>query len=294
MDFPALDDNFQRADGTLSGSAQKVAGSGFEWATTGAHLTEIESGYLTMVDVKSISAITSVGTTATVTCTGHALVNDGGVSANRSTVLISGASPSAYNGVYDVSYVDANTYTYTFAGTGGVAATGTMTQTSTGNGGGGYSNINVKRTPRRMSADFSFVNADVGSSDALNGAALVLIASRNSNFSLSHMIHFKITRQGWSFQIRRNGEGTPWDFLSQGSWATPLAMNTVYTYTLDIDGDTITSYCPDGSTKVVTDSDIPNVIGPYLTYQTAYGTDNNDPRIRCSRAYASPAIRGRV
>jgi hypothetical protein len=69
---------------------------------------------------KDISSITSVSTTATVTCIGH------GFQSGQS-VRISGAEPSGYNGTYSITFVDANTFTYTLAASIPTAATGDMT-----------------------------------------------------------------------------------------------------------------------------------------------------------------------
>ncbi len=68
---------------------------------------------------RSISSITSSGTTATVTSTGHGYTEG-------SLVCISGATQAAYNGVYAISNVTANTFTYTMATAPGVAASGAL------------------------------------------------------------------------------------------------------------------------------------------------------------------------
>lgn len=291
-----LSDTFQRTDGVLSGSSQKTADSNHEWTTSGAHVNDIANNFLTMQSVKTISSITSVGTTATVTCTGHGLVNDLGVSENRSKTLIAGANESAYNGEFLATYVDANTYTYTFAGTGGAPATGGLTQTATGNGGGGYAYIDLQTTPKRMSATFRFTDAEVGTSTSTNSAALVFIASihQNATKRLEHMIHFKVTMAGWAFQYREYAQGGTWPFLSQGNWDTTLSKDTDYTFTIELNGPTIKAHCPDGSIKEVTLARMPTIYGPYLVYQTAYSTDNNDPKILVSKVTANNSLRAFV
>ena len=84
---------------------------------TSTQITDIDyPGYHTY----SISSLTSVSTTATATTSAaHGLaVND--------TVVITGATPSAYNGTYTVTTVaDSTHFTYTFAG-GTSPATGTI------------------------------------------------------------------------------------------------------------------------------------------------------------------------
>ncbi len=68
---------------------------------------------------RAISSITSSGTTATVTSTGHGYTEG-------TLVCISGANQAAYNGVYVISNVTANTFTYTMASAPGTPATGAM------------------------------------------------------------------------------------------------------------------------------------------------------------------------
>ena len=70
--------------------------------------------------VKKTATITSSGTTATVTCTGH-LYQTG------QKVRIDGAEPSSYNGTYTITYVDANSFSYTLAASYTGSATGSIT-----------------------------------------------------------------------------------------------------------------------------------------------------------------------
>jgi hypothetical protein len=77
---------------------------------------------------KEITALTSISLTATATVPGH------GYQTGQS-VRISGASPSGYNGTYNVTFVDPNTFTYTLAASIPTAANGDMTaEGSTGFG----------------------------------------------------------------------------------------------------------------------------------------------------------------
>jgi len=65
---------------------------------------------------KTISSITHVGTTATLnTSTAHGLITG-------NQVTISGATPSAYNGTFVITKVDADTFTYTMASNPGADA----------------------------------------------------------------------------------------------------------------------------------------------------------------------------
>ncbi|MBY3386423.1 hypothetical protein [Rhizobium laguerreae] len=71
-------------------------------------------------DIQRTITLTSVGTVATATvATGTAGLQSG------QTLSISGATPTAYNGSYVITVVDANTFTYNFAG-GTSPATGTI------------------------------------------------------------------------------------------------------------------------------------------------------------------------
>ena len=67
--------------------------------------------------------ITSSGTTATVTHTAHGLEDD-------QWVLIEGANEEEYNGMYEITTVNATTYTYTMTESGDSPATGTITSTT--------------------------------------------------------------------------------------------------------------------------------------------------------------------
>ena len=100
--------------------------------TVGASIpvnTEVSSSvgntYLTQGGVSiaansfSISALTRVGTTATATATGHPLAT--GVS-----LTVSGANETDYNGAFDVTVIDENTFTYEVSGSPTTPATGTI------------------------------------------------------------------------------------------------------------------------------------------------------------------------
>ena len=71
-------------------------------------------------DSNSVSSLTSSGTTATAAVASTAALSNG------ESVIISGASPSAYNGMYAITVVDGTHFSYTFAG-GTSPATGTIT-----------------------------------------------------------------------------------------------------------------------------------------------------------------------
>ena len=66
--------------------------------------------------------ITRSGSTATVAHTSHGM-------ATNDKVVISGASEPEYNGVYSITFVDANSYSYTVSGTPATPATGTIKAT---------------------------------------------------------------------------------------------------------------------------------------------------------------------
>lgn len=66
--------------------------------------------------------ITRSGATATVAHTAHGLVNG-------KKVLIKGANEQEYNGVYTLTYIDANSYSYTVSGSPATPATGTIKAT---------------------------------------------------------------------------------------------------------------------------------------------------------------------
>lgn len=70
----------------------------------------------------SVTSITRSGSTATVTQTSHGLLTD-------EWVMILGANEEEYNGVYQITVTDADTYTYTISGTPDTPATGTITCT---------------------------------------------------------------------------------------------------------------------------------------------------------------------
>ena len=69
---------------------------------------------------QSVTTLTSVSTTATATKVAHGY-------STGSLVVISGASPAAYNGNYVITVTSSSTFTYTFAGSGTSPATGTIT-----------------------------------------------------------------------------------------------------------------------------------------------------------------------
>jgi len=76
--------------------------SGTPFATSNANILAADLGtYIT----KAVTSLTSSGTTATATVTGH-----GYASGDR--VTVSGASPDLYNGTFTITVVDADTFTY--------------------------------------------------------------------------------------------------------------------------------------------------------------------------------------
>ncbi|MFM1907731.1 MAG: hypothetical protein RLZZ591_1408 [Pseudomonadota bacterium] len=88
-------------------------------------LTKNQAPTLGTTQGTSTATITSSTTTARATINGHGLTGS-------PTVTISGASPSAFNGSFNVTVVDANTFTYVLPSAQGVATSnGSMTKTST-------------------------------------------------------------------------------------------------------------------------------------------------------------------
>ena len=75
-------------------------------------------GYLTGISGVTISGISYVTTTATVTTTGSHGLSTGAI------VVVSGASPSAYNGTFSITYVSDTQFSYTMATNPGTNATG--------------------------------------------------------------------------------------------------------------------------------------------------------------------------
>lgn len=69
--------------------------------------------------VQTVSALTRSGSTATATITGHGL-------STGDNILVTGAEQTEYNGVFQVTVVDADTLTYTVSGTPATPATGTI------------------------------------------------------------------------------------------------------------------------------------------------------------------------
>jgi hypothetical protein len=76
--------------------------------------------YLTIQSTNSVTTLTSSGVTATATATNHGY-SDG------DPVLIAGATPSGYNGTWNITKVDANTFTYMLDSALSSPATGTIT-----------------------------------------------------------------------------------------------------------------------------------------------------------------------
>lgn len=77
---------------------------------------------LTAQSAQNVSALTSDGTTATCVVPDHDF-------ADGDPVVIAGANESAYNGTFNITYVDTNTFTYIMDSTTTSPATGTITAT---------------------------------------------------------------------------------------------------------------------------------------------------------------------
>lgn len=73
---------------------------------------------------KSISSLVRNGTTVTATSTAHGLTSG-------TSVIISGASPSVFNGSYTITVTGVNTFTYTVASSGTDTATGSVSLSAT-------------------------------------------------------------------------------------------------------------------------------------------------------------------
>jgi len=89
--------------------------------TSARVLVTASSAAGTMPYQKSTS-ITRSGSVATATCTAHGLVNG-------KKVLIKGATQQEYNGVFTITYIDANSFSYTVSGSPATPATGTIVAT---------------------------------------------------------------------------------------------------------------------------------------------------------------------
>ena len=76
--------------------------------------------FMTIQNTQSVIALTVDGNIATATVTNHGY-SDG------DPVLMAGATPSGFNGLFNISYVDANTFTYIVADGLSSPATGTIT-----------------------------------------------------------------------------------------------------------------------------------------------------------------------
>lgn len=76
--------------------------------------------FLTIQGTKSVSALSQSDGVATATVTAHGY-------ADGDPILVAGATPSGYNGLVNISYVDANTFTYPVDPTLATPATGTIT-----------------------------------------------------------------------------------------------------------------------------------------------------------------------
>jgi len=94
---------------------------------------------------ESVTQITRSGSTATVSHTGHGLVTD-------DFALISGANEDEYNGCYQITRINDDSYSYTVAGTPNTPATGTITAT------GGY--FNTLTNASGIVTDSRTINAD--------------------------------------------------------------------------------------------------------------------------------------
>lgn len=76
--------------------------------------------FLTAQSTKSVTALSQAAGVATATVTAHGY-------ADGDPIVIAGATPSGFNGTFNISYVDANTFTYLCDSTLSSPATGTIT-----------------------------------------------------------------------------------------------------------------------------------------------------------------------
>jgi hypothetical protein len=93
--------------------------------SAGGAWTSILSTLGTVTATTALTSIVSAGTLATATLVGHGFING-------ETVVISGASPAAYNGTFVIANVAPNTFDYTMLSAPGVAATGGVVATRQG------------------------------------------------------------------------------------------------------------------------------------------------------------------
>lgn len=136
----------KRTTGTVT--INVVGGTAPSYRTDGATVTIVVNPVTTLVTVKDINSgsniqsarvlvlaasggpmpfqksttITRSGSTATASCTAHGLVTN-------DYVVISGANQQEYNGVFQVTVTNDDTFTYTVSGTPASPATGTITST---------------------------------------------------------------------------------------------------------------------------------------------------------------------
>lgn len=185
-------------------------------------------------DVDTVT-ITRSGGTATVSHTGHGFTSG-------QLVLIAGADQGAYNGVQQITFVDANSYTYTVTGSPATPATGTITATVGGidiqwpifnnipyrvgyvlskAGEAGYFEANFEKRPSGSQADPDGLNTQL----TRITPRVILMATTNYNFNYIETDPLALPRAINDFD-KGGGGGLGWHWFL----TTDVPANGIHTY----------------------------------------------------------------
>lgn len=178
---------------------------------------------------EAVSSITYSGTTATATCTAHGYETG-------QVVTITGATPSQYNGSFDVTVTGTNTFTYTMTSSPGANASGTIESYAyTGQG-----NQAFRHYIRNLTIDVGTGNAGAVGIDFLanNRGGIYNVTIKSSDPGLIGYTGLLMDRSYPGPGIVKN--------VTVTGFTTGISMRTAAEYGMTFDNITLKSQLGDG------------------------------------------------
>lgn len=147
-----------------------------------------------------------------------------------------------------------------------------------GGNGNGYANLDMLVPPIKCAGTFSFDN------DGGAAAGSVVIDISEVFPPLTPGIHTQVTVTGCGVILWDRGSGhiyPAWNNGWNGVWTSPIALDgTIYSWSVEIIGNTLTLVGPDGSIHHITHPGISVRYGQYVYYQAGWNPATPDSRPR--------------
>lgn len=140
-----------------------------------------------------------------------------------------------------------------------------------------YNFVSLRRRPKRLAMTFKFVAG--GGTDAAEPTVALVTMKRDQDTSVRDLAHLIVTKTGWAIQKYVNNVFTN---IVNGSFDTPLALDTEYSWYVDMDFNSGTVYLTDpyGDVHSSTDPDLLTNWGRHFFFEIVEATDSPKGKIK--------------